>query len=113
MNRTHFEHAVIALVMQAVIGLLTGNWWAGAAAGAYFFLGREHAQAEAKVRKEGWSKHPYFECLAPRYWSADALLDWITPAVVVVMVAYFAELLASNYGLDITAEEALRALAEV
>lgn len=95
--------------MQSIIGLLTSDWWAGAAAGAYFFLGREHAQAEAKVRKEGWAKYPYFECFAPRYWSADALLDWVTPAVVVVMVAYFAELLTENWLAD-AAEEALRAL---
>ena len=38
----NFEHAFYALLMQAVIGLLTGNWWAGAAFGAAFFLGREH-----------------------------------------------------------------------
>ncbi len=40
------EHALIALVVQAAIGLLTGNWWAGAALSAGVFIGREHAQAE-------------------------------------------------------------------
>lgn len=93
MNQTNFEHAGYALLMQAAIGLLTGNWWAGAAAGAFFFIGREHAQAGAKVRKEGWAKHPYFECFAPRYWSADAMLDWIVPAIAVTATAWIIEAL--------------------
>lgn len=29
MNRTHFEHAGCALLKQAAVGLLTGNWLAG------------------------------------------------------------------------------------
>jgi hypothetical protein len=57
MNRTNFEHAIYALLMQIVIGLLTGNWWTGAAFGAAFcvafFLGREHAQAQAKIGDPG------------------------------------------------------------
>lgn len=87
LNITNLEHAGYALLMQAIIGLITGNWWIGAAFGAAFFIGREHAQAEAKVRKEGWAKYPEFECFAPRYWSADAMLDWIAPTLIVVTVA--------------------------
>lgn len=45
MNKTNFEHAAFAL--------LTGDWWAVAAAGAFFFLGREHAQFEFKLVKMG------------------------------------------------------------
>jgi hypothetical protein len=91
MNRTNFEHAAYALAMQLAIGLLTSNWWAGAAFGAAFFIGREHAQAEAKVRKEGWAKHPYFECFAPRYWGVDSLLDFIVPVIFVISVASAAQ----------------------
>lgn len=87
MNETNFEHAIFAVLMQIAAGLLTGNWWIGAAAGAFFFLGREHAQAENRVKKEGWAKYPEFECLAPRFWSMDAVLDWVCPAVAVVLVA--------------------------
>lgn len=86
MNRTHLEHTGYALLMQAAIGLLTGNWLAGACFGAAFFIGREHAQAEHKVKKEGWAKHPYFECFAPRYWSLDAVLDFVFPIVAVAFV---------------------------
>ena len=32
MNVSNFEHAAFALLMQIAIGLVTGNWWAGAAA---------------------------------------------------------------------------------
>lgn len=88
MNRTHLEHALYALLMQALLGIATGNWWIGAAAGAFFFLGREHAQAEHKVKKEGLAKYPEFECLAPRYWSVDAVLDWICPMAAAVLTAW-------------------------
>jgi len=41
-----FEHLIISLCLQAAIGTLTGNWWAGAAVCAALWLGREQAQAE-------------------------------------------------------------------
>lgn len=31
---------------RALIAIPSGNWWAGAAAGAFYFIGREMAQAE-------------------------------------------------------------------
>ena len=43
-----FEHLLIALAVQAVLGWLTGNWWAGAALMSGVLMGREHAQAEYK-----------------------------------------------------------------
>ena len=91
MNQTNLEHTLFALLMQLVIGLITGNWWIGAAFGAAFFIGREHAQAEAKVRKEGWAKYPEFECFAPRYWSLDAVLDFVVPTLAVVAMALIME----------------------
>ena len=93
MNITHLEHAAIALVMQVVISLLTGNWWIGAAFGAAFFLGREHAQAEERYIESNGG-HRYHTPVAPewavinlRWWDRDALLDWITPTTAVVAVA--------------------------
>lgn len=84
MNRTHFEHAFYALLMQAAIGLLTGNWWAGAAAGVYFFLGREHAQQEYKLGTVGKNPWPAFDV---RKWSVDKWLDVLMPALAVCAVA--------------------------
>jgi len=43
---TNLQHLLIAVLLQAFIGLTTGNWWAGAALAAGIFVGREHAQAE-------------------------------------------------------------------
>ena len=42
----YLQHAVMALAAQALLGLTTGNWWAGAALGSAYFVGREVAQAE-------------------------------------------------------------------
>ena len=95
MNRTNFEHAAIALIMQAFIGLLTGNWWMGAAFGTAFFIGREHAQAEDRyIEANGGSRYktpqaPEWAVFNLKYWDRDALLDWIIPMVAVVLVALF------------------------
>lgn len=93
MNTSHFEHTIIALVMQAILGLLTDNWWIGAAFGAAFFIGREHAQAEERyIEANGGSRYhtpvaPEWAVFNLRWWDRDALLDWITPTVAVVAVA--------------------------
>ena len=81
MNRTNFEHAAYALLMQAVIGFLSGSWWSGAAFGAAFFLGREHAQAQIKYNLGDISAFDI------RRWSLDARLDIAFPVVAVVGVA--------------------------
>lgn len=93
MNRSHCEHALIALVMQAIFGLLTGNWWIGAAFGAAFFLGREHAQAEERyIEANGGSRRhtpvaPEWAVFHPKWWGRDALLDWMAPTAAVLVVA--------------------------
>ena len=93
MNATHFEHVAIALVMQAVIGLLTGNWWTGAAFGAAFFMGREHAQAEERyIKANGGHRYttpqtPEWAVFNLTWWNSDSLLDWIVPTLTVVAVA--------------------------
>ena len=95
MNTSHFEHTIIALVMQAILGLLTGNWWIGAAFGAAFFIGREHAQAEERyIEANGGSRYhtpvaPEWAVFNLKWWDRDALLDWITPTTAVVAVALF------------------------
>ena len=86
MNRTHAEHAGYAVLMQAALFLASGNWWLGAVGGAFFFLGREHAQAEA--RAFGKEKRPEFGAFKRKYWDTDSLLDWIVPAVICIAIAY-------------------------
>jgi hypothetical protein len=89
-------HALLAVAVQVVIGLLTGNWWAGAAFGAAFYLGREHAQAEYRWIKEfgdgSRSSMPWYGGFDPRIWSGNyaSIADWAVPALAVVGVAVFA-----------------------
>ena len=85
MNQTNFEHAGYAVLMQVVVGLLTGNWLAGALFGFAFFLGREHAQAQAKI---GYTLKGTFEAFDIRKWSLDAKLDLLFPAIAVLAVLY-------------------------
>ena len=93
MNTSHFEHNIIALVMQAILGLLTGNWWIGAAFGAAFFIGREHAQAEERyIEANGGSRYhtpvaPEWAVFNLKWWDRDAMLDWIAPTASVLVVA--------------------------
>lgn len=94
MNKSHFMHALAALSIQMVIGRLMLNWWAGAAAGTFFFIGREHAQAEyhwIKQFGEGRRENmPWWGGFDPRAWTRDGLLDWGVPAVAVLVVAFAA-----------------------
>lgn len=69
--------------MQVVVGLLTGNWLAGAAFGFAFFLGREHAQAQDKL---GYTLKTTFKAFDIRKWSLDAKLDLLFPTVAVAIV---------------------------
>lgn len=79
-------HAIIALVMQGIVGILTGNWWAGAALGIGFYWGREKRDHEIKVQHipalavwwKGWT---------PFEWCADGQNDFWWPFVVTIATA--------------------------
>lgn len=96
MDLSPIYHAALAVVAQCVIGLLTDNWWAGAAFGAAFYIGREHAQAEYRwIKSFGEGKRsnmPAWGGFDPRVWAGNyaSIADWLVPAVVVVSVACFA-----------------------
>lgn len=67
-----FQHLLIALAVQAVLGWLTGNWWAGAALMSGVLMGREHAQAEYKwIERYGQGRRanlPWWGWADPRVW---------------------------------------------
>ena len=90
MNQTNFEHAGYAALMQLVIGLISGDWFAGACFGIAFFLGREHAQAQDKL---GYTFKTTFQAFDITKWSLDAKLDLIFPAVTVLIILGFVTLL--------------------
>lgn len=91
MNKTHFEHIIYALLMQLPFGLF-GYWWIGAALAIGFFVGREHAQAEERYIKANGGvrenvKWPEFGALQPKLWNTDSILDFVAPALCVVLIA--------------------------
>jgi hypothetical protein len=102
-NRTHAEHAFVAILHQVVIVAIFGWWWlipsvwAGAALGAGVFFGREHAQAEMRVLRNlgyqtlsaagyaGYNTSLMAHNL--KWWDQDSILDQIVPLVCVVVIA--------------------------
>jgi hypothetical protein len=87
----YVAHPVIALVLQAIIGLACGNWWVGAAAGSFYFVGREYAQAEYRNIEQNYggkrSNMPYWGGFERRAWTLKGLTDFIYPSVAVLIVA--------------------------
>lgn len=90
-NKTHFEHTVIALVLQMLLGIWIDPLIAGAIVISGFF-GREYAQVEYKVREATgitltdmmpWSVFDY------KYWSLDNLLDFLIPAIACYLSAVY------------------------
>lgn len=91
MNRTHLEHAVIALVIQLALMGFIGAWHAGGLAVA-LFLGREIAQHEYKLGVErGWQwgqtlPVKWWEGVI-RGWTRDSAFDLLAPALICAALA--------------------------
>lgn len=94
MNQTNFEHAGYALLMQLVIGLVFGDWFAGACFGFAFFLGREHAQMQDKL---GYTFKTTMQAFNVRKWSLDARLDLFFPTVAVLIVLAIASFIQKGW----------------
>jgi len=76
MNQSNINHALLAVGIQLAVTIATGgNWWAGTAAGSWFYIGREHAQYE--IRKQRGEPT----------WPTDAILDLVFPIVATVALA--------------------------
>lgn len=89
---TYLEHILIALALQLAVGLLTRNWWAGAALASAYFIGREIAQAEYRwIETFGHglrSNMPWWGPLDLRVWTkADQWIDWIGPVTTTCIIA--------------------------
>jgi len=86
----NLEHSAYALLFMTIIGLLTGNWFAGACFGSAFFLGREHAQAEYRVIQKFYdgkrANMPWYGGFERRAWDVKSILDFVLP-IVATMVA--------------------------
>ena len=88
MDATPFMHAAISLVIQALVGLLTGNWWLGGLVTCTWWVAREHTQAEYRYLKHASLKRSDVKWLELRVlvtksaWSKDSILDFVIPTVV-------------------------------
>lgn len=92
---SYLEHTIIALLVQALIGFSTKNWWAGAAIATGYFLGREFAQAEYRWIEqfgEGLRTNlPWWGAFDPKVWPAlDQFTDWLGPLISTTIVARLA-----------------------
>jgi hypothetical protein len=86
------QHSFIAVVIQLIIFALTGNILAGSLAGVFFFIGREHAQAEYRNIEKNYDRRrrnmPWYGGVEFRAWDVKSLLDWILPIVAVSIVEF-------------------------
>ena len=102
MNRTQLEHVVAALlIMGALWGVLAllaipGGHWAGAAAGVFFFVGREYTQGErnlAQVESVHLANLRWYDGLRFWRWTPDGGLDLLFPLLACLVVALLVQLL--------------------
>ena len=87
MNKTNFTHALWALLMQAAVGLPTGDWFAGALLGGGFFVAREHAHEQVDIqRRTGVAVAAQNPLLGFKWTSTDRILDAAFPVAAVSAV---------------------------
>lgn len=77
-------HALYSLVVQAIIGWLTGDWWLGAITMSAFYISRETTQAEYRwIEQFGAGRRanmPWWGRFDLRVWpKLTQWTDWIGP----------------------------------
>lgn len=86
-------HPLIAVAVQAAVGLATGNWLLGGALMVGVYLGREHAQAEQRwIEEYGFGRRvnmPWWGGFDWRVWNLKSVLDWALPLAVVSAIGVF------------------------
>jgi hypothetical protein len=84
-------HALISVLVQVAVGLLSGDWVIGGVVLAAFYVGRELTQAEYRwIEQYGWglrSNMPWWGAFDRRVWGVKSVLDFVLPALAVAVVA--------------------------
>jgi hypothetical protein len=83
-------HIIPAVIIQLLLSSI--DWWFGALFASGYYLGREMAQAEHRVIQKyygGRSNMPWYGAFEPRGWNRKALLDWVLPTIVTMIIATF------------------------
>lgn len=102
MNRTNWQHALAGLLIMALVwaflalfGVPSGQW-AGAAAGVFFFFGREYTHGERKLAHDE-AVHPanlrWYDGLRIWRWTPGGRLALLFPLVVCLLAALLMSLL--------------------
>lgn len=93
----NFFHIIAAITMQLMIGLISGDWFAGACFGSAFYIGREITQAEYRVIEQFYdgkrANMPWYGGFETRAWTLKSLLDWIFPTTIVFFIACLTQVL--------------------
>ncbi len=88
------EHPLYALVAQAIVGFLTGEWFWGGVVSVAFFIGREHAQAEYRwIERYGNGRRanmPRWAIFDKRIWDVHSLWWNLTCPIVCVATVFLA-----------------------
>jgi hypothetical protein len=85
-------HILIAVSVQLIFGLLTGDFVTGAVPACTFYMGREIAQAEYRwIEHYGFGRRanmPWYGAFDPRVWhKAHSWIDWLGPVTCCALVA--------------------------
>lgn len=86
------QHTIIAVAIQLICAWITSNWWLGAAIGASFYIGREHAQAEYRIIYTNYGRKranaPWWCGFDHRAWTVKDLASWAIPSFAVCLFAF-------------------------
>lgn len=92
------SHVVLALAMQAVVGValslfrITKAWWFGAMLAIGFYFGRKKLEVELHADPSGLHKAATWDLgWIPFLWPAAYQLQFYAPAAAVLLVAAFVE----------------------
>lgn len=92
---TPVGHALIAMSLQIICGLLLADWSIGALIGCTFFLAREHTQAEyrwiAKYGKGKRANMPWYGGFDYKAWDLDSVLDCAVPVFACATIYFIME----------------------
>lgn len=87
-------HAMMAVALQCLLGLMLGMWGGGGIMGCLWFLAREHTQAEYRwIAHFGEGKRenlPWWGGFDRRAWDMASLLDWLVPVLACSAIFAFA-----------------------
>lgn len=83
-------HAVAAVMLQCIVGLIFGMWGVGGSLGCLWFIAREHTQAEYRwIARFGEGKRanmPWWGGFDLRVWNVASLLDWLFPVMACAVI---------------------------